>query len=207
MRVVADPTFDCSDIIGKVFDDKNLNGYQDEGEPGLASARVATARGLVVTTDEYGRYHITCAITPNQDRGSNFIVKLDERSLPSGYRLTTENPRVQRVTRGKIAKFNFGAAIHRVVRLDMADAVFEPGSSEMRPQWKPRLDLLIEQLKVSASVLRLSYLAENEDDGLVEDRLEVVKEMIEARWEGAYKLRIETEVFWRGGGPDERGDL
>ena len=31
------------------------------------------------------------------------------------------------------------ASIHRVVGLDMADAVFEPGSTEMRPQWKPRI--------------------------------------------------------------------
>ncbi|MGD8575451.1 MAG: isopeptide-forming domain-containing fimbrial protein [Thiohalophilus sp.] len=207
VRVVPDPTFDCSDIIGKVFDDQNLNGYQDEGEPGLPGARVYTARGLEITADEYGRFHVTCAITPNQDRGSNFIMKLDERSLPTGYRVTTENPRVQRVTRGKIVKFNFGATIHRVVKLDMADAVFEPGSAKMRPQWIPRLDLLVGQLRKAASVLRLSYLAENEDDGLVEDRLDAVKQMVEERWEEPYKLRIETEVFWRGGGPDERGDL
>ena len=42
MRIVPDPTFDCSDIIGKVFDDKNLNGYQDDGEPGIANVRVVT---------------------------------------------------------------------------------------------------------------------------------------------------------------------
>jgi len=44
VRIVPDPAFDCSDIIGKVFDDKNANGYQDEGEPGLANVRLATAR-------------------------------------------------------------------------------------------------------------------------------------------------------------------
>ncbi|MBI3186580.1 MAG: DUF11 domain-containing protein, partial [Gammaproteobacteria bacterium] len=93
VRVVPDPTFDCSDIIGKVFNDKNLNGYADDGEEGIAGARVNTAQGLQATTDEYGRYHFTCAVIPNQDRGSNFIVKLDERSLPTGYRITSENPR------------------------------------------------------------------------------------------------------------------
>jgi hypothetical protein len=41
VRVVPDPTFDCSDIIGKVFDDKNANGYQDEDEPGIANVRIA----------------------------------------------------------------------------------------------------------------------------------------------------------------------
>ena len=208
VRVVPDPTFDCSDVIGKVFNDENHNGYQDEGEKGIAGARVMTARGLEATADAHGRFHITCAIVPNQDRGSNFILKLDERSLPTGFRLTTENPRVQRATRGKMLKYNFGATIHRVVRLDMADGVFEKDSTEMRPQWKPRLDLLVNTLKSAPSVLRLSYMADIEDEDLVEDRLDAVKEDIEDRWQDlncCYRLMIETETFWRRGGPREKG--
>lgn len=208
VRVVPDPTFDCSDVIGKVFDDKNLNAYQDENEAGLPGVRVVTAKGLEVTADKYGRFHITCAVVPNGDRGSNFIIKLDERSLPTGYRLTTENPRVVRATRGKMLKFNFGAAVHRVVRLDMADAVFEPGTTEMRPQWLPRLDLLLTELAKDPSILRLSYLADNETESEVNDRLDAVKDEIEERWETlncCYQLMIETEVFWRKGGPQDRG--
>lgn len=204
VRVVPDPTFDCSDVIGKVFDDKNLNAYQDEGEEGIPNVRVLTAKGLEITGDAHGRFHLTCAVVPNPDRGSNFIIKLDERSLPSGYRLTTENPRVVRATRGKMVKFNFGAAIHRVVRLDMAAAVFEENSTEMRPQWLPRLDILITELAKDPSLLRLSYLAENESESEVNDRLDAVKEEIEKRWEElncCYQLMIETEVFWRKGGP------
>ena len=210
VRVVPDPTFDCSDVIGKVFDDRNLNGYQDEGEPGVPGARVVSAQGLEITADEYGRFHITCAVVPNPDRGSNYILKLDERSLPSGYRVTTENPRVQRATRGKMLKYNFGAAIHRVVRLDMADAVFKPNSTEMRLQWKSRIDLLITELAKDPSVLRLSYMAEIEDEDLVDDRVAAVKKAISRRWEElncCYKLMIETEVFWRTGGPPNRGEL
>ena len=209
VRVVPDPTFDCSDVIGKVFDDKNLNGYQDDGEPGLAGARVASARGLLTTTDEYGRFHITCAVVPDRDRGSNFILKLDPRTLPSGYRLTTENPRVQRATRGKMLKFNFGAAIHRVVRLDMADGVFRPGSTEMRPQWTSRIDLLLEQLQKAPSVLRLAYMGDVEDEALANERLQAVKTLIEKRWQKlncCYRLMIETELFWRRGHPAEKGE-
>ncbi len=62
VRVIPDPTFDCTDVIGKVFDDRNLNGQQDAGEEGLAGVRVVTARGLIATTDEHGRFHITCAV-------------------------------------------------------------------------------------------------------------------------------------------------
>ncbi|MCW8859305.1 MAG: hypothetical protein OQK97_06340, partial [Deltaproteobacteria bacterium] len=113
VRVIPDPDFDCTDVIGKVFDDRNLNGRQDNSESGMSGVRVVTARGLIATTDEHGRYHITCAVVPDEDRGSNFIMKLDDRSLPTGYRVVTENPRVQRATRGKMMRFNFGATIHR----------------------------------------------------------------------------------------------
>ncbi|HET7185232.1 MAG TPA: hypothetical protein VFI82_11150, partial [Terriglobales bacterium] len=80
VRVVPDQTFDCTDVYGKVFNDVNRNGVQDKGEAGLPSVRVVTATGLEAMTDEFGRFHITCAIIPNQDRGSNFVLKLDDRT-------------------------------------------------------------------------------------------------------------------------------
>ena len=210
VRVVPDPTFDCTDIIGKVFDDANMNGYQDEGEKGLANARVISARGLIMKTDEHGRYHITCAVVPNQDRGSNFILKLDERSLPSGYRVISENPRVQRATRGKMMKFNFAATIHRVIRLDIAGPVFEKSSSEIRLQWKPRLNLLLEEMSKGASILRISYLADTENSGLVDDRIDAIEEEImklREQKDCCSALTIETEIFWRRGGPPVRGSI
>jgi uncharacterized repeat protein (TIGR01451 family)/fimbrial isopeptide formation D2 family protein len=207
VEVIPDPDFDCTDVIGKVFDDRNLNGWQEAGEKGLPGARVVTARGLIATTDPYGRFHITCATVPDRDRGSNFILKLDERSLPTGYRLTTENPRVQRATRGKMLRFNFGATIHRVVRIDIADGVFEPGTTALRPQWQPKIGQLLEELWKSPSVLRLSYLADVEPEDLVDARLDALKNVIEEEWDfsaGDYRLDIETEVFWRRGGPPQR---
>ncbi|HKK04341.1 MAG TPA: isopeptide-forming domain-containing fimbrial protein [Gammaproteobacteria bacterium] len=209
VRVVPDPTFDCSDIVGKVFDDKNLNGHQDKGEKGLGGVRLATVRGNLITTDPHGRFHLSCAAVPNEQRGSNFILKLDERSLPTGYRVTTENPRVERLTRGKAIKFDFGAALQHVVTLDLADGVFKDNSSEMRSQWVPRLALLITQLRKHPSLLRLTYLADVESKSLVNARIDAVKDRIKKRWKqvGAYSLTIETEVFWRHGGPVDREGL
>ena len=89
VRIVPDPALDCTDVIGKVFDDANRNGLQDDGEPGIPGVRLATARGLLATTDQFGRFHITCAITPHEGRGSNFVLKLDDRTLPSGFRGST----------------------------------------------------------------------------------------------------------------------
>ena len=201
VRVAPDPDFDCTDIIGKVFDDTNTNGYPDSGEKGLPGARVVTARGLIANTDEYGRFHIDCAAVPDQDRGSNFILKLDDRSLPTGYRVTSENPQVQRATRGKMLRYNFGATIHHVVSMDIADAAFEPKSTTLRMQWQPRIDLLLKQLRKAPSVLRLSYLGEIENKGLVEKRIQVIKKEISGKWDGDYPLTIETEIFWRRGSP------
>ena len=39
VEVVPDAVFDCSDIIGRVFDDLNGDGYYQPGEPGLPASR------------------------------------------------------------------------------------------------------------------------------------------------------------------------
>jgi uncharacterized repeat protein (TIGR01451 family) len=204
VRVVPDTTFDCTDVIGKVFDDANGNGHQDPGEKGLPGVRVVTTRGLAAITDEFGRFHITCAITPLEGRGSNFALKLDDRTLPSGYRPTTPQVLVERATRGKALRFEFGASIHRVVSLDLSDGVFEPGTADMRLQWRPRLDLLLAELRKSRSVLHLSYLADVEDKPLVDRRLEATAQAIRDAWRSmncCYELTIEREVFWLRGSP------
>jgi large repetitive protein len=93
-----------------VFEDRNRNGYQDEGEQGLPGARLATVNGQLVTTDAQGRYHISCAAVPDARIGSNFVLKLDSRTLPLGWEVTTDNPRSIRLTRGKFGELNFGVA-------------------------------------------------------------------------------------------------
>lgn len=110
VSIVPSSVFDCSELLGKVFEDTNRNGYQDEGEPGVPGARVATVNGQLVTTDEFGRYHIACAAVPDARIGSNFVLKLDTRSLPLGWEPTTDNPRSIRLTRGKFGELNFGVA-------------------------------------------------------------------------------------------------
>ena len=209
VKVTPDPTFDCSDIIGKVFDDKNANGYQDQGEPGIANVRVVTARGLLVTTDAEGRFHVTCADIPQMDRGSNFVMKLDERTLPSGYRVTTENPRDVRVTRGKMVKLNFGATVHRVVRVDINDAAFLPAALELQPQWQQAFEDMLHKLEGRPSVLRIAYAANANDKAqpsLTKKRLDNLAKLARKRWremhekpnqqqeQAAFPLIVETAV-------------
>lgn len=204
VRIVPDPTFDCTDVTGKVFNDANRNGLQESGEDGIPGVRLVTTNGLVALTDAHGRFHITCAATPHEGRGSNFVLKLDDRTLPSGYRPSTHQLVTQRATRGKTLRFSFGASIHRAVSLDLMDAAFEPGSTEIRLQWQPRMDLLIAELRKAPSVLRLSYLGDVENEDLVQRRLKVVKQQILDAWkagDASYALDVEPEVFWRRGAP------
>src|SRR4029434_1115863 len=51
VRVVQDQTFDCTDVYGKVFNDINRNGMQDNGENGLPGVRVVTVQGLEAIPD------------------------------------------------------------------------------------------------------------------------------------------------------------
>ena len=159
VKILPEPVFDCGDVIGKVFDDRNRDGYQNEGEPGIPAARVVGVDGTVITADQHGRFHVPCAMLP-ADRGSNFILKLDTRSLPAGYRITTENPRVVRLTPGKMTELNFGAAITRVVRVDLGDRAFATGADGRTGLTAPLaagLDSLLAQIAGEPVNLRLAY--------------------------------------------------
>ena len=207
VRITPDATFDCTDVTGRVFNDANRNGRQDNGEDGLAGVRLVTPRGLQATTDQFGRYHITCAVTPDEDLGSNFVLKLDDRTLPSGFRMSTAPLQIKRATRGKALPINFGASLHRVVSLDLSDAAFEPGKTEIRAQWQPRLNLLLDELRKAPAILRLSYVADTEEERLVERRMQAIKSQVTKAWgttKNSYALTVEPEVFWRRGGPPRR---
>jgi hypothetical protein len=80
----------------------------------------------------------------------------------------------------------------------------------MRVQWRPRMQLLLSELKKAPAVLRLSYLADVEDADLVERRLNTVKSEIAQSWRElncCYQLAIESQVFWRLGGPPQQAEL
>ena len=101
-------SFNCSDIIGIVFDDQNKNGFHDPSERGLPGVGIATVNGVWVVTDRLGRFSLPCALIPGRF-GSSFILKLDPRSLPAGYQVTTHNPVWLRATAGRVHVVGFGA--------------------------------------------------------------------------------------------------
>src|SRR5262245_16015979 len=124
--------------------------------------------------------------------------------------MATVPVQIKQAPRGKALKFDFRASIYRVVAIDLSDAAFEPGKTEIRLQWRPRLNLLLEELHKAPSVLRLSYVADTEDAALVERRVQALKRQLTAAWKApkdGHALTIEPEVFWRRGAPPKRSDV
>ncbi|MGI9353041.1 MAG: DUF7507 domain-containing protein [Rhizobiaceae bacterium] len=190
IRLEIESVFQCSHIIGRVFDDHDQDGYYDTGEPGLGGVRVATVNGLLITTDQFGRYHVTCDAIPDDRIGSNYILKLDERTLPTGYTVTSENPRVIRVTRGKLSKINFAAANLRRITLALEDGSFNSGEISLLPDSIREIAKILPILEQEKSVLELYY---NGRSKLKDDRLEAVESLINNAWksrERPYSLEI-----------------
>jgi uncharacterized repeat protein (TIGR01451 family) len=231
VTILPEPVFDCGDVYGKVFNDLNRDGYQngpisriiDEDaifsgkysgkadapaeiereivENGIPAVRLTGVDGTVITTDQYGRFHVPCAMLP-EDRGSNFILKLDTRSLPTGYRLTTENPRVVRLTPGKMTELNFGAALTRVVRVDLnAQGFVQSGSGlRMKAELSQALSTLVDQIAGEPVHLRLAYHlgdeAGNSEKRLARQSMRQVERELRTLWKdpGRVKLTIEKTI-------------
>lgn len=200
VRIDIDHVFDCGDIIGKVFDDRNQNGAQDSGETGLPGIRLATATGMLITSDRHGRYNVPCAALPDAARGSNFILKIDTRTLPTGFRMTTENPRVVRLTRGKVTKINFGATIAGIVSVDLSGKAFYPNSVEPLPSVGPVLNTVVAQLLERQGAVRLIYHTNRGDTGIAGNRLSRIEQMIRARWRQRSNARLTVERRLIAGG-------
>ena len=197
IRLEIESVFQCSHIIGRVFDDQDADGYYDEGEPGLAGVRVVSVNGLLITTDQFGRYHITCDAIPADRIGSNYILKLDERTLPTGYSVTSENPRVVRVTQGKLSKINFAASSLRVINIEIKDSSFESGSNSLTRSALTDIGKVLPLLEEERSVLKINYRVQGKETQLQRSRIKSVKALIKKAWKARkrpYKLEIETDV-------------
>ncbi|MCX8500679.1 MAG: hypothetical protein ORO03_03155, partial [Alphaproteobacteria bacterium] len=197
--ILPEAVFDCADVIGKVFDDVNRDGYQNEGEKGIPATRIAGVDGSIITTDPYGRYHVPCAMLP-KSRGSNFILKLDTRSLPTGYRVTTENPRVVRVTPGKMTELNFGAAITQVVRIDLNERAFiqgQDGSVTLSPELRAGIGKLLPIIAVQAANVRLIFHVPQQADATAVQHARALMKRVVAEiregWKSAGQVKLTIE--------------
>lgn len=101
VRIVADPIFDQGTVLGRVFCDDG-NGAIDAAELGLPGARVYLDNGYYVDTDIEGKFHFR-GVDPGRH-----LIKIDLNSTPPGTTPATDVRRDFYVSRGLLAKINFG---------------------------------------------------------------------------------------------------
>ncbi len=100
---------DCGTIIGRVFVDKNFDGEQQPGEPGIPNAVIFFEDGTRVVTDANGLFSLA-GVLPGNHTGT-----LDLSSLP-GYTLApnrhfieqNSQSRLVRLAPGGLVRMNFG---------------------------------------------------------------------------------------------------
>ncbi len=105
VRVVPDPLFDFSTVMGKVFNDENNNGRQDKGEKGIPHAQIITSGGALIRTDQYGRYHL-----PNMEAG-RIVLRLQEKSLPQGSKILGHPMQIVDIRKGMPSFTNFAVQL------------------------------------------------------------------------------------------------
>jgi uncharacterized repeat protein (TIGR01451 family) len=194
-----DPDFEQTRIWGKVFDDRNGDGWQDEGERGIPGVRLATVEGLVTETDAQGRFHIEGLVVSNQMRGQNFVVKVDKSTLPDGVEFTTANPLMRRITPAIPTRFDFGVrmppspAARGIVELELGTVVFAPGSREIRPQYRAVIEQMAEQVRAHDGG-EVSIQTISGEEALALDRAVLVREALVALLgaDAAATLRIDV---------------
>ena len=65
----------------------------------------------------------------------------------------------------------------------------------------------MKELQKGPALLRLSYIADVEDQKLVDRRIKTITQLVKDAWrelDCCYRLVVEHEVFWRMGRPPEK---
>ena len=176
----ADTSLNCAEVIGSVFEDLDGNGAQNKGEVGIPGVRIINTRGYNITTDADGRYHLPCAAIPREGMGSNYILKVMKNSLPAAFEMTTENPRVFRLTEGKASTVNFGTRLSdavpfTTVRFEIADHAFADNSAALKSDMKQNIDELIGVLVNQPTSLILVHTGQKDVVGRVQALTNLIK--------------------------------
>jgi uncharacterized repeat protein (TIGR01451 family) len=167
---------------------RNL-GVDERGIPGV---RIASAEGLLIETDPYGRYHLIGISGGTQGFGRNYVLKVDPATLPAGAELSTPNPLVRRITPGLPVRFDFGVRlpVQRVggaaqpADIVLGEALFQPGQAVLNPAQAGALDALARQLQGEGAGGEL-VLAAGSDPALALARAHAVRSALLPRLQAA----------------------
>ncbi|TYT26007.1 DUF11 domain-containing protein [Luteimonas viscosa] len=160
-------------------------GIDERGIPGV---RIASVEGVLIETDQYGRYHLADVHGGDWGHGRNFILKVDPATLPPGTPFTTANPLVRRVTPGLPVRFDFGVQLpvqvlpggERRVELELGEVIFAPGSTEVREAYLPAITRMAEQFERHRGG-EVAITADGDSEGLAFARAAAVRDALQAQ--------------------------
>ena len=100
---------DTGIIIGRVFVDKNFDGEQQRGEPGVPNAVIFLEDGNRITTDADGLFSVT-NVLPGHHTGVLDLTSLPGYTLAPNIKFKARNSqsRLVRLAPGGLVKMNFG---------------------------------------------------------------------------------------------------
>jgi uncharacterized repeat protein (TIGR01451 family)/fimbrial isopeptide formation D2 family protein len=126
-------------------------GIDESGIPGV---RIGSVEGLLMETDQFGRYHLVGVSGGGLSRGRNFILKVDAATLPAGTSFVTRNPLLRRITPGVPARFDFAVTLpatvleeQRNVEMVLGEVVFAPDSARIAERYQPVIDKMADQAR------------------------------------------------------------
>ena len=153
-------------------------GVMERGIPGV---RIASVEGLLIETDQFGRFHLAGMPGGSWERGRNVVLKVDPATLPPGSRFTTDNPLLRRVTPGLPVRFDFGVKLppgevrqQRAVEMELGTVMFDPQSAEIRGQYLPVIDRMAAEVR-SHGAGEVVIQADGESQALAYERARRVK--------------------------------
>lgn len=99
---------DCGTIIGRVFVDKNFDGEQQPGEPGVPNAVIFMDDGNRVTTDAAGLFSLAYVISGTRTGTLDLTSLPGYIVAPNLYRIEANSPsRLVRLAPGSTVRMNF----------------------------------------------------------------------------------------------------
>src|SRR5690606_18215728 len=160
-------------------------GVDERGIPGV---RIATVEGLLVETDQFGRFHLVGVDGGRWERGRNFIMKVDPATLPLGSQITTDNQRRHLISYELPVLYDFGVKCPpglieggtEEVEMLMDEVIFAPGSAEVRARYLPAIEAMAEKVRQYKGG-EVVITANADSEGLAFDRANAVKAALLAK--------------------------
>ncbi|MEP6632674.1 MAG: OmpA family protein, partial [Luteimonas sp.] len=177
------------------------DGVDERGIPGV---RIASVEGLLIETDQFGRYHLVGVQGGPWERGRNFILKVDPATLPPGSAFTTHNPLLRRVTPGLPTRFDFGVKLpaglvqggQQAIELELGAVMFDAESAKLRERYLMVVDKMAEQVRQHEG--GEVVIAANGGEALAYERAKVVQaallERLPPEQAQALKVSLRTDL-------------